>query len=297
MLSILLFLYASGSIIPDVRSAIAQKNFTLGEQHIQAYRTRQGVTPEMLEAMSWLGRGALAAKSLDKAEAYAAETRKLSLEELKKRKLDAERHLPIALGASIEVQAHVMAARGERDQAVSFLRRELETYRPTSIRTRIQKNIHLLSLEGKLAPALETAQWLGNQPKPLERLKGRPVLLFFWAHWCGDCKNQAPILSKVMTQYGPKGLALVGPTQRYGYTARGQDATPEQETPYIESVRKQHFASLPDMLVPVSEENFKNYGSSTTPTLVLIDKQGIVRLYNPGNLPYETLAAKIEEVL
>ena len=44
---------------------------------------------------------------------------------------------------------------------------------------------------------------------------------------------------------------------------------------------------------PVSEENFRNYGASTTPTLVLIDRAGIVRLYHPGAMTYEELRAAI----
>ena len=125
----------------------------------------------MIEAVSWLGRGSLAAKSYDNAYKYAEQARELSLEQLKRRKLDAETHLPLALGASIEVQAHVLAAKGERGEAVAFLRRELDTYRSTSIRTRIQKNLHLLSLEGKPAPGLETKTWLGPKPVRLRNSK------------------------------------------------------------------------------------------------------------------------------
>jgi thiol-disulfide isomerase/thioredoxin len=296
-MNLLLLIFLLYSIIADVRSATARKDFTRAEGAIQAYRAQNGVTPEMLEALSWLGRGALAAKDLDKADGYAVETRKLALEQLKKRKLDDEQHLPIALGASIEVQAHVLAARGQRSEAVSFLRRELETYRGTSIRTRIQKNIHLLSLEGKPAPALEIAQWLGPKPAPIEQFKGHPVLMFFWAHWCGDCKDQAPALAKLMSAYGPKGLVLIGPTQRYGYTARGQEADSDQETHYIDEIRKKYYAPLGDMPVPVSEDNFRNYGASTTPTLVLLDRNGLVRLYHPGAMPYGELAARVETTL
>ncbi len=46
--------------------------------------------------------------------------------------------------------------------------------------------------------------------------------------------------------------------------------------------------------IPLSETNFARFGVSTTPTLVLVDPQGIVRLYNPGNASYELLAARIE---
>ncbi len=51
------------------------------------------------------------------------------------------------------------------------------------------------------------------------------------------------------------------------------------------------------MAAPLSEEIVKVYGSSTTPTLVLIDKKGLVRLYNPGKLTAAELSAKIEPLL
>ena len=49
--------------------------------------------------------------------------------------------------------------------------------------------------------------------------------------------------------------------------------------------------------MPVSEETFKNYGVSTTPTLVLIARGGLVRLYHPGQMSYEELAPIIEAAL
>ena len=285
---VLLVAAAGAGVIQDVRQAIARNDFGLGEAHIASYRTQNGVTAEMLEALSWLGRGALAAKQYDKADAYAEQTRKLSLEMLKTRPLDQDKFLPIALGASMEVQAHVMAARGERSRAVEFLQREVAAYRDTSIRTRLQKNINLLSLEGKPAPPLEMKEWIGGKPQPLASLKGKPLLLFFWAHWCGDCKYQSPILTRLKQDY--PALVIIGPTQRYGYAARGEDATPAEEVKYIESIRKQHYGALAEMTVPVSDENFKNYGASTTPTIVLVDRSGTVRLYHPGKMTYEELA-------
>jgi thiol-disulfide isomerase/thioredoxin len=287
---------AAGQVIGDVRDAIDGGDFARGERYIQAYRGKQGVTPELLEALSWMARGELEAKQYAEAERYAAETRKLAVEALAKRKMDDERHLPIALGASIEVNAQALAARGERVEALAFLRRELVAYRTTSIATRIQKNINLLTLEGKPAPPLDEAQWLGPKPPPLAQLKGRPVLLFFWAHWCGDCKAEAPELARLLADYRSMGLVVIGPSQHYGYVAGGEDAPRERETPYIDEVRRQYYAPLAAMSVPLSEQNFIRYGVSTTPTLVLLDRQGIVRLYHPGAMPYSQLAAKLAEI-
>ncbi len=271
------------NLTADVRAAVAKGDFVRAEQLVEAHRRQNGVTPEGLEALSWLARGALAAKNFEKAESCAQETHKLAVELLRTRKLDDERRLPIALGAAIEVQAQVMAARGERSAAVDYLNGELSRYRNTSIRTRIQKNINLLTLEGKPAPRLE-----GYSLPP-----GKPALLFFWAHWCPDCKNMAPVLARLRSEYGPKGLTLVLPTQRYGFTRRGQDAAPEEETRYIEEIRRQHYAEVADAPAPVSEETFANYGSSTTPTIVLVDRRGLVRLYHPGQMTYESLEARV----
>src|SRR5260370_42468019 len=95
---------AWANIVADVRALIDHNNFTLADAMLQKYRTEHGVTPEMLEALSWLGRGSLAAKQLDKAQAYAVETERLAMEQLKNRPLDAESHLPLALGAAIDWQ-------------------------------------------------------------------------------------------------------------------------------------------------------------------------------------------------
>src|SRR5579871_3255436 len=288
---------AWANVITDTRTALSRGDFASGDAVIQKYRASHGVTPEMLEALSWMGRGALAAKQLDKADSYAKETQKLAQEELKKRTLDAEEHLPIALGAAIEVEAQVMGQRGERSAAVAFLKSELATYKATSIVTRIQKNINLLSLEGKIAPPLDEREFLGSAaPTSLASLKGKPVILFFWAHWCGDCKAEAPIIAQLRSEYASKGLKVIGPTRYYGYTAQIERASPSDELRYIDAVRHRFYSGLMDMPVPINKANFEMYGASTTPTLVLLDKTGKVAWYPPGAVPYSELRGEIEKV-
>ena len=51
------------------------------------------------------------------------------------------------------------------------------------------------------------------------------------------------------------------------------------------------------MSVPISDDNFLNFGVSTTPTLVIVDRDGIVQRYNPGDLSHEELAELIEPLL
>jgi hypothetical protein len=281
----------------EIRNAALAGNFNAARQVLAQARSQIGATPQYVEALSWLGRGYLTAKDFNDADQNAAEVRKLCLEQLTHRKLDAEPALPMALGASIEIHATVAAAQGRRDEAVVFLREEAKRWYPTSIRARIQKNLNLLTLEGKPAPPLEIAQAVtGRKLETLAQHRGHPVLLFFWAHWCSDCKNEIAIIARLEQKYGSR-LSVVAPTQHYGYVAGGEDAAPAAETGYIKAIYAQYYAGLGNVEVPLSEENFARYGVSTTPTIVLLDAQGIVRLYNPGNISYEQLAARIDTVL
>jgi thiol-disulfide isomerase/thioredoxin len=272
-------------IVADVRAKIGQNDFAGAAAEIASYRKTAGTTAEGLEAMSWMARGELARKNLDQAEKWAQDTYQLTAAEWKKNpvKRDPNAPLALALGASIEVEGNVMAARGDRADAVAYLTEERQKYFATPIHARIQKTINLLSLEGKPAPALAG----------IALPKGRPALVFFWAHWCPDCKGEKAELVKLKDEFVPKGLVFAAPTQKYGYVAAGADATPEVETRYIEQVRKMYYTGLIDGPAVVNEENFRVWGASTTPTLALVDRSGIVRMYHPGVVPYAELRAKI----
>jgi thiol-disulfide isomerase/thioredoxin len=286
------------TIVNYVQGALAANDFPAAEKGLSQYRAALGATPEYIEALSWLGRAELARRNAPAAEQNAAEVRKLALAELARRNLDAEPHLPLALGASIEVRAQAAAAQGRRDEAVLFLNDELKKWRGTSISSRIQKNLNLLTLEGKPVPVLDVSQWIGShRALPLSAHRGHPVLLFLWAHWCSDCKNEIAVVRKLMANYGPRGLVVVAPTQHYGYVARGEEAPPAVETKYIGQVFDQYYAGLGAVEIPLSEANFAKFGVSTTPTMVLVDGRGIVRMYNPGNASYEALAARLDAIL
>jgi len=284
-------------VVEDVRGALAGNSFTAADLYLKAYRAKNGVTGEYVEAYSWMARTALGNKDYDQATSYAKQTEALSLDLLKQRPLDQEPHLPIGLGAAIEVQAQTLAAQGKNTQAVAVLQTALKTYGATSIKPRLQKNLNLLSFTGRPAPALHEEGFLGSKPQTLAHLKGSPVLLFFWAHWCGDCKAEAPIITQLRTEFAPKGLVVIGPTRYYGYTAQEEHAAPADELKYIDAVRNRFYSGLLDMPVPISKYNFEVYGASTTPTLVLVDRAGKVAMYHPGALPYEELKAEIEKVV
>jgi thiol-disulfide isomerase/thioredoxin len=280
---------AGASLVTDVEALVAARQMPLAVNEVRAVQAKSGGSAELAAAISWLARGAFGERQVGQADAYASEARTMALRLLGVRKLDSDPWLPTALGASIEVHAGVLAARGQTTEALAFLRQELKAWGMTSLLERIQKNINLLTLEGKPAPPLEGFN--------LASLKGRPVLLFFWAHWCPDCKAEAPILAAIRNRFAAQGLLVVGPTRLYGYAAGGEPAAPAAERQYIEQIRQRFYAPLEGMPTPVSAANFQNYGASTTPTLVLLDRAGVVRDYHPGAMSGAELVAKVQEIL
>jgi thiol-disulfide isomerase/thioredoxin len=287
------------TLVSDVRAAIAAHDLAQAEDLIVQRRARQGTTSEVIEAISWLGRGALAEGQADRAEQYAAEAQRLAVAALGLRSVDEDAHLATAVGAAIATQAQVTAGRGARSDAIVFLERELKTYRNTGIAKRIQKDINLLTLEGHAAPALDLSEAMGAplSGATAKALEGRVVILFFWAHWCSDCKAEGPILAKLYAKYQQSGLAIVAPTQRFGYVAGGAPATPDEEFRYMQQVRDKYYPFLAGVPVPVSAANHQRYGVSSTPTVVILDREGIVRLYHPGQLTEDELESQLRPLL
>ena len=285
------------TIVQKVRDAIAEPDFKKAEKLVLDDMAAHGTTPIAVEAFSWLGRGAVAAKNYEAAMTYAARTYEIVEEQLKTRKLDDEARLPIALGAAIEVTALATAGQGGRSDAILYLRRELETYKGTSIVERLNKNVNLLSLEGTPAFGVDSPKWIGAPPPSMASLKGKPVILYLWAHWCPDCKVQGPILESMLEKYKGTGLTLIAPTKFYGYVAKRQPAGPDEELTYLTSIRDSVYPWLKTLPVPINEQIFAQYGVSTTPTLVFIDRSGNVSKYNPGQLTAEQLEPLIQAIV
>lgn len=287
---------APKTIVNLVRDAIGENDMKKAEQLALDHMNTNGVTPIGVEAFSWLGRGYAAAQKYDEAMTFAARTYEIVEAQLKSRKLDDEARLPIALGAAIEVQALSLTGQGRRSDALRLLQREIERYKGTSIITRLTKNVNLISLEGQPALPWASTEWLGPKPPSLDELKGRPVVIFLWAHWCPDCKKMSPMLEAALAKYKNTGLAIIAPTQRFGYVDKRKPAGPEEELKWIETVRDQNYAWMKAVPAPVSSNVYEAYGVSSTPTLVFLDRDGKVAAYHPGQMTAEELEPLIQKI-
>ncbi|HJU44191.1 MAG TPA: TlpA disulfide reductase family protein [Vicinamibacterales bacterium] len=286
------------TIVQIVRDALNAKDFERAELLAVAEMANSKESPISIEAFSWLARDLVSRKRYDEAMTYASRTYGIVEEQLKRRKLDDEPRLPIALGAAIEVQAQALAGQGRRSEALMHLQREMDLYKGTSIIMRLNKNMHMISLAGQPALPVATAtEWLpGPKPPAFTELKGKPVVLFLWAHWCGDCKTQGPLLEAVVNKYKDSGIVVIAPTQRFGYAEKRRPVGPAEELKYIEQVRDQFYPWMKNVSVPVSDEVYLKYGVSTTPTYVMIDREGKVSTYLPGQPTIEEIDALVRKI-
>ncbi len=280
-------------LVANVSAAVRQGEYAGAALHLAQFQTQKGDTPEAIEARSWVARGELAQGNLDQAWRDAEETRRLCEAALQGRKLDTVPHLPLALGAALEVEAQVLNRRGQKAEAVQLLQASIKAWHGTSVVPRLQKNLNLMTLVGKPMPPLTSAEWIGKRPAPMATLRGKPMLLFFWAHWCPDCKADGPTVAKLAAEFSSKGLVVIAPTERYGYTPDDEHASEQKEKDYIEKVFNTFYKRIPGVVVPLDHANFEHYGASTTPTFVLVDRAGVVRLYNPGFLDEAALRQAI----
>lgn len=283
---------SAGELTRTVRLKLSAGDLRSGEAAVEDWRRANGEDAEYLDGLAWLARGAELLGQDASALAYAEEVR---------RRIPQETPATAnPLGAAIEVEGRVLLARQGRGVALRYYEQELVRARDTALRARIAKNINLLTLEGSAAPEVESSDFAGSasqMPPTLAQLRGRPVLLFFWAHWCGDCKAQAPAVARLAAKFGPRGLAVLAPTRLYGTGAGDAEATPEVERAHISRVLAESYPGFESIPVPVSTAAMERYGASATPTLALVDRSGKVRLYTPTRMSEAELERRIEELL
>ena len=149
-------------------------------------------------------------------------------------------------------------------------------------------------LIGKTAPDFATDFALNGKATKLSDLKGKVVLIDFWAVWCGPCIRTFPHLRDLNAKYKDQGLELLGVTTYYEKIGFDKEAgkvtqvkdklTKVEEQAMLKDFATHHKLDYRLATIPADQKDdvYSKYKIRGIPTAVLVDRKGNLRLVKVG---------------
>jgi peroxiredoxin/outer membrane lipoprotein-sorting protein len=160
---------------------------------------------------------------------------------------------------------------------------ELFTFNPetngSKLRTQLQEQASATNI-GKVAPEFSLAS-IGGKEVRLSDLRGKVVLLDFWATWCTPCRSEMPVIELLHRQFKDKGLVVLGIDDEDSATQR-------------EFLKKSDFSF--ESLVEARKQVTNQFHVGGIPTTVLIDQQGTIRAFDLGEVSFESLRERLGKI-
>jgi thiol-disulfide isomerase/thioredoxin len=168
---------------------------------------------------------------------------------------------------------------------------------------RIASAEKLKALVGKDAAPLAVEAWVNGKPLTDADLKGKVVLLDFWAVWCGPCIATFPHLREWNDKYADKGLVIVGLTSYYKFKWNEEAKRAQRSTEEVSHEDEQamlvKFAEMHSLKHRFAIQDGRSmseyYAVSGIPHVVVIDQQGKIQMIKVGS--GEKNAQAIDELL
>jgi thiol-disulfide isomerase/thioredoxin len=111
----------------------------------------------------------------------------------------------------------------------------------------------------KKAPEIKAEYWMNSKPLTLEGLKGKIVVLEFWATWCPPCRKSVPHMMELNKKYAGQGVVFIGLT----------DEPKEKAEPFIKEMQV-------DYPLGGASQTRREYGVNKIPTAFIIDPSGMI---------------------
>ena len=210
---------------------------------------------------------------------------------------------PDATKARIEKVSPTLTRFALKNRSVRATLRRIDLYQ-----RRMAAAKPVASLVGQPAPDWDIDAWVNVIEMDRDALKGKVVLLDFWAMWCGPCIATFPHLRDWREEFADRGFEIVGVTQYYNFqwdeqakraSRAEEDIAPEDERQTLASFLEHHRLEHPVLVTPEGSSMPSDFGVRGIPHVVLIDRQGIVQLVKTGagQATANEIHAKIKELL
>ena len=147
------------------------------------------------------------------------------------------------------------------------------------LRTELQEDGHVKRV-GTPAPDFSLLDLEGQVVK-LSQLKGKVVLLNFWAIWCPACRTEMPNIELLHREFKDKGLVVLG--------------IDHEEAQKQNAFLKEFGFSFTSLVEPRKQAS-NLYGVGGIPTTVVIDQQGTIKVYDVGIASYESLRETLHKM-
>lgn len=121
----------------------------------------------------------------------------------------------------------------------------------------------LNKIQGKPAPPILLTNWINSKPLKLDELKGKVVVLEFWATWCPSCIAMIPHHNELAKKYADHGLVFIG-------------ICDEDQAEKMPALAKKTGIQYP-IAVDIGNATSHTYKCDSTPDFYLIDRKGILR--------------------
>jgi thiol-disulfide isomerase/thioredoxin len=140
--------------------------------------------------------------------------------------------------------------------------------------------------DGASSPSFQMERYRGGK-LALSDLRGKVVMLDFWATWCPPCQEEMPSLVKLAKEYESQGLVFVA-------ASRDDDDVKEE---LVDQFVKSHLPELAPYAVYANDDVARAFRVEALPTLYFLDREGKVTDAVRGMMPEASIRRRIESAL
>ena len=147
-------------------------------------------------------------------------------------------------------------------------------------------DVQLGNRAGMRAPDFTLTEVTTGESVSLSQFRGRPVLINFWATWCGPCRLEMPHLQAAYEQYKDKGFTVLAVDIEF-------DDGPQAVQEFIDELGLT-FPIVKDVTGTVEVDKYNVLGY---PTSVFVDRNGIIQYVHRGPMTKDFIDEKLKDML